>query len=123
MGIAMKTKYMIIRLLCLLVLSMPARAMELDSLMQLLDSSRVDYHGNQPQQECGTCHDLAADCIQCHFGSAGSKSPPGSTWPHGLIDNHDDQQQYAQVCIQCHTLTQAYRNEPDDPHCLTCHDD
>ena len=88
-----------------------------------LDSGQAGYHGNQPQQECAACHDLSADCNQCHFGSAGSKSPPGSNWPHGRLDNHNDQKQYDQVCIQCHTLTQAYRNQPDDPHCLACHDD
>ena len=87
-----------------------------------LDSDQADYHGNQPQENCATCHDLSADCNQCHFGATGSKSPPGSGWPHGEKDNHNDQEKYRQVCIQCHTLTQAYRNEPDDPHCLTCHD-
>ena len=88
-----------------------------------LDSTQSSYHGNQPQQDCASCHDLSNECSQCHFGATGSKSPPGSNWPHGRIDNHNDQKRYEQVCIQCHTLTKAYRNEPDDPHCLVCHDD
>ena len=86
-----------------------------------LDSSESDYHGNQLQQDCAACHDLAVDCSQCHFGSTGSKSPPESSWPHGRIDNHNDQKQYYQVCNECHSLTQAYRNEPDDPECHVCH--
>jgi len=88
-----------------------------------LDSDQADYHGNQPLQDCATCHDLSADCNQCHFGATGSKSPPGSEWPHGQKDNHNDQKQYYQVCNECHSLTQAYRSEPDDPDCHVCHND
>ena len=84
-----------------------------------LDSSRSQYHGDQPQQDCSSCHNLSTECNQCHFGSTGSKAPLGSSWPHGRKDNHNDQKKYNLVCDECHTLTKAYRNEPGN--CHTCH--
>ena len=88
-----------------------------------LDSTLPDYHGNQPQQDCDSCHNLSTDCYQCHFGPTGGKSPPGSNWPHGREDNHNDQKSYSAICNQCHSLTQLYRNEPNDPECHVCHND
>lgn len=88
-----------------------------------LDSTLSNYHGNQSQEDCANCHNLSTDCDQCHFGSEGSKSPPGSSWPHGREDNHNDQKIYYATCNQCHALTQDYRNEPNDPDCHTCHND
>ncbi|MBW2298412.1 MAG: hypothetical protein JRF32_12485 [Deltaproteobacteria bacterium] len=86
-----------------------------------LDSSLPDYHGNQPQQDCADCHDLAVRCYQCHFGETGSKSPIGSGWPHGVIDGHNDRESFIATCNRCHGLTRTYRNEPAG--CHDCHDD
>jgi len=88
-----------------------------------LDSTLPDYHGNQPQQDCDNCHNLSTNCYQCHFGPTGGKSPSGSSWPHGREDNHNDLKSYSAICNQCHSLTQEYRNEPDDPECHVCHND
>jgi hypothetical protein len=88
-----------------------------------LDSTLPGYHGNQPQQDCDNCHNLSTDCYQCHFGPTGRKSPPGSNWPHGREDNHNDQKSYSAICNQCHSLTQEYRDEPDDPECHVCHNE
>lgn len=88
-----------------------------------LDRDSDQFHGDQSKDDCAICHNLSIDCYQCHFGPTGSKSPPGSNWPHGREDGHNDQERYASICNQCHDLTQAYRGEPDDPECHTCHDD
>lgn len=88
-----------------------------------LDQDSPQFHGDQPQEDCAICHNLSTNCNECHFGPTGAKSPPGSGWPHGREDNHNDQKAYSAVCNRCHALTQSYRNEPDDPECHVCHNE
>ena len=87
-----------------------------------LDRDSDQFHGDQPQDDCGICHNLSTNCNECHFGPTGRKSPPGSGWSHGTIDNHNDQENYAGVCNRCHVLSRSYRGEPDSS-CHDCHDD
>ena len=87
-----------------------------------LDRDSPEFHGDQPQDDCSICHTLSTHCSECHFGPTGRKSPPGSDWPHGTIDNHNDQEAYADVCNRCHLLSRSYRGEPDSS-CHDCHDD
>lgn len=87
-----------------------------------LDRESSQFHGNQSQDGCSNCHNLSNDCYECHFGPTGRKSPPGSSWPHGRIDNHNDQEDDAGVCNRCHLLSRSYRGEPDSS-CHDCHHD
>jgi len=80
-----------------------------------LDSASPDFHGNS-SLTCADCHDQNSWCWQCHFGPAGSKVPPGSTWTHGT-PTHTTLGNYGGICNTCHTLTRSYRGEP-----ASCHD-
>jgi hypothetical protein len=90
-----------------------------------LDRDSPRFHGDLPQDNCSICHNLSTNCNECHFGPTGRKSPPGSSWPHGRIDNHNDQEDYDNVCDRCHSLSRSYRGDPKlepDGDCHYCHD-
>jgi hypothetical protein len=82
-----------------------------------LDAKSQDFHGTSTL-DCSTCHDLAADCKQCHFGWDGQKAPPASVWSHddpshldpALVDGMT-------VCNNCHERGRLYGNGP-----TACHD-
>jgi hypothetical protein len=84
-----------------------------------LDKDSGSFHGDDPQAECSDCHDLVADCGSCHFGSSGSKSPPGSGWKHDS-SGHKKYESVQSVCNQCHTLNRSFGNSPGN--CHDCHD-
>lgn len=86
-----------------------------------LDRNSQQFHGNEPQDDCSTCHNLSIKCNQCHFGATGSKSPAGSGWTHGNNEEHREYESYIATCNQCHTLNRSYGNEPSN--CHDCHED
>ena len=84
-----------------------------------LDKTGAAFHGDQAQDGCSDCHDMVADCGSCHFGSSGSRVPPGSSWTHGNNRAHQDLGSYRAVCNQCHDLNRSYGNGPGN--CHDCH--
>ena len=86
-----------------------------------LDTKNAAYHGNASLTDCNSCHYLDTTCSQCHFGTSGSKAPPGSGWNHGNNNRHRDFEAYRSICNQCHTINRTYGNDPRD--CHDCHGD
>jgi hypothetical protein len=84
-----------------------------------LDTKSQLFHGDASLDDCSDCHDLSQACFECHFGAAGSKSPPGSGWNHGDNDAHEKYSSYDTVCNRCHTLNRSYGNAPGS--CHDCH--
>jgi hypothetical protein len=82
-----------------------------------LDRSSLDFHGSADLTDCGSCHDLAAKCAECHFGTGGSKAPPSSGWTHGNNAAHQNFSAEQSVCNLCHALDRSYGYGP-----AACHD-
>ena len=82
-----------------------------------LNKSNPDFHGSS-ELTCIDCHDLVADCSECHFGPSGDKSP--SDWEHAKMP-HKQVESSGPVCNSCHTLNRNYGNGPDA--CHDCHED
>ena len=80
-----------------------------------LNKSNPDFHGSS-ELSCSDCHDLVADCSECHFGALGDKSP--SEWVHGT-DSHEQLESGGPVCNTCHELNRSFGNGPDA--CHDCH--
>ncbi|MDO9264688.1 MAG: hypothetical protein Q7U02_12030 [Desulfosalsimonadaceae bacterium] len=85
-----------------------------------LDPKSSQFHGDS-SSNCSSCHNLSKDCSECHFGSGGSKAPPGSGWNHGNNDRHEDFEDDQAVCNKCHNLNRSYGNDPSS--CHDCHGD
>ncbi|MBU0991945.1 MAG: hypothetical protein KJ737_05575 [Proteobacteria bacterium] len=85
-----------------------------------LDPKSSQFHGSS-NLTCSSCHNLSTECSQCHFGSSGSKVPPGSGWTHGRNKQHERFSFYQNVCNQCHSLNRSYGNAPSN--CHNCHGD
>jgi hypothetical protein len=84
-----------------------------------LDPKSNQFHG-ESILNCASCHDLTADCTQCHFGASGSKVPDGSNWLHGYNDGHKNFEGFQGVCTKCHDLDRSYGNPPAS--CHDCHE-
>ena len=82
-----------------------------------LDRNSLQFHGNEPTNACSDCHTLSTFCANCHFDENGSKAPIGSGWDHGNNDAHQNFENVAYLCNECHNLNRSYGNEP-----AACHD-
>jgi hypothetical protein len=84
-----------------------------------LDKKSQLFHGDMSLDSCSNCHKLSQTCSECHFGTTGSKTPPGSGWNHGNNEAHQDYADFAGTCNQCHNLNRSYGNAPAG--CHDCH--
>ena len=74
------------------------------------------FHGNS-MLNCDKCHDTETECVICHFGPTGSKSP--SAWVHGTTP-HGQLSASAGVCNICHAVERSFGNGPNA--CHDCHE-
>ena len=89
-----------------------------------------DFHGTVVKSRgntllCKVCHGTSLQgtaevrgCYRCHFGPAGSRTPSGPPWEHGLFE-HDKQSLEEPVCTTCHELYRSYGLKPGP--CHDCH--
>lgn len=80
-----------------------------------LDRNAAAYHGSSTLV-CTNCHNLATDCIRCHFGPSGNFSP--TSWTHGVIGGHDNLETYGNVCDTCHGYERQLGYGPTS--CVNC---
>jgi hypothetical protein len=91
-----------------------------------ISSQGAQFHGDPSilnLSTCNQCHDPSSFCNNCHFGTSGSKTPPGVGWTHQK-SAHSQPALVSQetACVKCHSLTISFGQGPGNATCSGCHD-
>lgn len=91
-----------------------------------LSSTGSHFHGRfdlLDPTSCAGCHNTSTFCFTCHFGTTGSRVPPGVVWSHGWSSHtRTALVEFGGVCVKCHAITRQYRSVPGSVTCTGCHE-